>query len=103
VPGVYAAAFPAQPLAVDQVGARQLRADPGPAEPLDRLTIERLGRVIRADQCLRASPDARSPAGVAGPGHLLEARQRVRGTFGRSGAGRGLDELGEPLRVDGEP
>src|SRR6185503_5535551 len=102
VPGVYAPVDPAQPFAVNQVGARQLRADAGAVEPLDRFAVERLGRVVGADQRLRASPHARSPAGVAGPGHLLQARQGVRGTPGRSGAGRRLDKLGQPLGDDGD-
>ena len=41
--GVDAAALAAQPLAVEQMGARELHADAGPAEPVDRLAVETLG------------------------------------------------------------
>jgi hypothetical protein len=47
---VTAAALAAQPLAVEQVRAGQLRADPGAAEPLDRLEIPALGAGVVAEQ-----------------------------------------------------
>src|SRR5580700_3550758 len=43
-------AFAAQPLAVEQVRPRQLCADPGPAQPLDRLPVIALGVLALAEQ-----------------------------------------------------
>jgi hypothetical protein len=40
---VGAAALPAQPLAVQQVGAGQVRAYAGAAEPVDRLLVQAAG------------------------------------------------------------
>ena len=40
---VQAAALAAQPFAVEQMGAGELHADAGAAEPLDRLAVEALG------------------------------------------------------------
>ena len=42
-PGVGAAVFPAQPFAVQQVSAGEFRAEPGPAEPVDRLAVQAVG------------------------------------------------------------
>jgi hypothetical protein len=40
---VHTAPIAPQPFAVDQVRAGQFGADAGPAEPLDRLAVQRLG------------------------------------------------------------
>ena len=53
---IEAAVLAAQPLAVKQVGAGQLDADPGPAEPLDRLGVQGFGFVVRAEQRLAPGP-----------------------------------------------
>jgi hypothetical protein len=50
--GLRAAALAAQPFPVEQVGAGQFRADPGTAEPLDRLEIQVLGVLDVAEQRL---------------------------------------------------
>ena len=41
-PGVDPSTFPPQPFAVEQLRAGELDAHPGAAEPLDRLTVQRL-------------------------------------------------------------
>src|SRR3954466_13414235 len=43
LPSVQPTTPTAQPLAVDEVGARQPAAEPGPAQPVDRLPIGALG------------------------------------------------------------
>jgi hypothetical protein len=101
--GVHAAAPPAQPLAVHQVRAGQLRADAGPAKPLDRLMVAGLGLVISAEQRLRTGAHARPPVGIAGVGHFLQPPHGVGRALGNAGACRGLDKLDQPLGVDGEP
>ena len=54
---VQAAALAAQPFAVEQVGAGELSAYAGALEPLDRLTVERLGGLAVGQQCSRARLD----------------------------------------------
>lgn len=78
--------------AVDKVGARQLWADAGPAEPLDRLTVAGLGRVARAEQRLGPNPDASRPVGPASPGLLLLPVQGADGAFGLPGPGANLHD-----------
>ena len=48
--GVSAAVLAAQPFAIDQVGTGELRAQPGAAEPVDRLTVQVLGGLAVAQQ-----------------------------------------------------
>src|SRR4051812_27340194 len=47
---IHAPFLAAQPFAVEEVGARELRADPGASQPLDRLPVEALGGVVVAQQ-----------------------------------------------------
>ncbi|WP_222107165.1 hypothetical protein [[Actinomadura] parvosata] len=47
--GVDPAPLPAQPLTVEQAGAGERRPDPGPAQPLDRLPVQGVGRRPLAD------------------------------------------------------
>ena len=55
----------AQPLAVEQVRAGELRAQPRAAQPLDRLAVQALGALALAQQRARAGPDAERPVGAA--------------------------------------
>src|SRR2546423_130992 len=65
------APFPAaQPFAVEEVGASELRADPGAGEPLDRLAVEVLGGLVVAEQGARAGLDAQRPVGARGARRL---------------------------------
>jgi hypothetical protein len=44
------AALPSQPLPVQQVGAGQVGAQPGPGQALDRLAVQALGGLALAQQ-----------------------------------------------------
>ena len=66
--GVLAAMFAAQPLAVDEVGAGEVRGHPGVSEPLDRLSVVALCDGPRAEQRSRAPRRLERPRGVAGAG-----------------------------------
>ena len=70
--GVDALTGPPQPFAVEQVGAGELDADPGAAEPLDRLAVAARRRRRLADQRVRAGEHAERPVRAGGAGALLE-------------------------------
>ena len=90
---VVAAALPAQPFPVQQMGAGQVDAEPGPGEAGDRLAVQALGQLTVTHKCARSRLDAERPLGVAGAGHLVEP---VTGTGRGAGEARacgGLDQL----------
>src|SRR6185312_3457762 len=91
---VEAPALAAQPLAVQQVGAGQIRAELGPAEPADRLLIEAFGRFALAEQRPAARLDAEGEIVAAGPRRLFKPPERGGRHVGVPGAGSGLDQLG---------
>ena len=78
------AALAAQPFAVEQVSARELRPQPRAAQPLDRLAIEGRGSLALAQQRAGAGLDAERPVGGrdgGGRGDPFErARARARGS-----------------------
>jgi hypothetical protein len=85
---VGAAVLAAQPLAVQQVSPSQFRAEPGPAEPVDRLPVQALRGPAIAYQGAAACLDAQSPVGSTGlsgfrePAHGLGRQLPVPGTGG---------------------
>ena len=93
---VDAAALAAQPLAVEQVGAGELGAQPRAAQALDRLAIQALGGLAFAQQRARAGRDPQRPVGVGGtaspPRDARAARARSRRVLA---PGRGLDQLAQ--------
>ena len=60
--GVHAPPSPAQPLAVEQVGAGERHPDAGAAEPLDRLAVEALGAVAARSAALVSAPRPPAPS-----------------------------------------
>ena len=102
VPRVDAAVLTAEPLAVDEVGTCQLRADPGALESVDRVAVEVLGRRVPADQRMRSSLDSRPPVGSRGAGRLDETVVRIPRLLGRAASGGGFDQLDEAGGVDHE-
>ena len=91
---VEAPALAAQPLAVQQVGAGQIRAELGPAEPVNRLLIETFGRFALAEQRPAARLDAEGEIVAAGLRRLVKPPERGGRHVGVPGAGGGLDQLG---------
>ena len=59
-----AAAFAAQPLAVQQVGAGELRADAGPAQVRDRLPVKALGLLAFCSAARANAPRPPAPSRV---------------------------------------
>src|SRR5439155_2130092 len=70
---VYPPALASQPLAVEQMGARELHAHAGPAEVRDRLAVEALGDLALAHKRMRTRFDPKRPIGAADTGHLEES------------------------------
>ena len=66
------AVFAPQPFAVDQARAGQFRADPGTAEPLDRLAVQAIGSLALAQQRPRARSGPERPVAAADTGGLRE-------------------------------
>ena len=93
---VRAAALPAQPLAVEQVRAGQLRAQPGPAEPVDRLAVQVARRLRRRSAAPGSAPRCPAPKSVP-PGlrRLRQPLERVGGELGVPAARGRLDQLGQ--------
>jgi hypothetical protein len=77
------------------VRAGQLRADPGTAEPFDRLEIQALGVLVAAEQCPGPGLDPERPVGGGGGGGLRKPSQGTGRTLNGSGPGRRLDQLGQ--------
>ena len=96
VAGVEAAPLAAQPLAVEQVGPRELHAHAGAPQPLDRLLVEAIGGVAVAEQRARAGLDAERPIGAAGPGAEREPLERPFRDAALSGAGGRLARARRP-------
>src|SRR5207237_7208387 len=93
---VEAAAFAAQPFAVEKMGTGELDADAGAAEPVDRLPIEALGGLAVAQQRSRAGLDPQRPVGAAGASRLREPLEGVSRARSLPAPGGGLDELDQP-------
>jgi hypothetical protein len=91
---VDAAVFAAQPLAVQEVRAGQIRALLGAPEPADRLAVPALGRIVAAQQGPRARLDAQPEIGSAGLSRGRQPVQRVRRQRGLTRTDRGFDQLG---------
>ena len=64
---VDAPALAAQPLAVEQVRAGELRPQPGPAEPVDRLAVQRGRRPRRRSAARGRGPRCPAPSRCASP------------------------------------
>jgi hypothetical protein len=90
--GVQPAVHPSQPLAVDEVGAGELGADPGPAQMVDGFAEGPFGAVAR-QQGARAGFDAERPRGSGRRGLAGQPLERVHRQIGPPGPRRGLDEL----------
>src|SRR5262249_59315432 len=69
--GVEASPLAPQPLAVEEVGARQFESEAASREPVDRLAIELLGDRAVAQQRARACLEAERPFGPGGLCSLL--------------------------------
>ena len=95
-------ALPAQPLAVQEVRARERDPDAGAAEPLDRLAVEALGLFALAHERPRARLHAERPVGPARPADLLQPPQGSGGALRHARAHGGLDELGRHPRRHAE-
>src|SRR4051794_22211690 len=93
-----AAAFTAQPLAVDQSGASEVHAAPGAREPFDRLPVQALGHLARGQECARSGLEPQGPVAAADPSVLREPVQRGGGLLRRAGSDGRLDELGQHPR-----
>ena len=72
----------AQPLPVQQMGAGELRTQPGPAQPADRLAVQAVGGRRVAQQRAAAGLDAQGGIGPAGLGRFRQPRKRVAGEPG---------------------
>src|SRR3954447_26149450 len=77
--GVDPAALAAQPLAVEEMGARQINAEARALEALDRLPVEAVDGIAAAEQCARPGVDPQRPLGAAGPRPLGEQLMRAAG------------------------
>src|SRR4051794_4794800 len=67
----------AQPLPVEQMSPGELGAQPGAAQPLDRLAMQALGTLTLAHECPAARLDSQAPVGVAGRGGRYHALERT--------------------------
>src|SRR5262249_18296347 len=85
--GVGASALVPQPLAVEQVRAGEFRAQPRAAQPVDRLTIEVLGRGAGGQEGTRTGLDSESPVAGDDAVALLDALKCASGQFRRTGLG----------------
>ncbi len=95
---VRAAALAAQPLPVEQVGAGELGADAGTAQPDDRLAVQALGVAARAQQGADPGFDPQRPFGGCHPGPLGQPLQRGVDQRGVTGPRRRLGQLGHDVR-----
>ena len=93
LPRVRAAALPAQPFPVQQVRPGQLGAEPGPAQPLDRLPVEPVGGLAVAEQGADAGLDPQHPLGAGHPGTFGQPVQRGLDQRHLTGPGRRLGQL----------
>ena len=88
---VHAPALAAQPLAVEQVRAGELRSQPGPAEAVDRVAVRAVGGLALAHQ------RARTRASVPSDQSLRVTRVRSREPFQQRGEQRGVADPGRRL------
>ena len=91
--GVDAAILPAQPLAVEQVGAGELGAQSCAAEPLDRLAVQALGGLAVAQQRTGARPYAEGPVGGCDGSGRRDALMRHARQLRPVAPGRGFEQL----------
>jgi len=94
VPGVAAAALAAQPLAVEQVRAGQLRDDPALLQLLDGKRVLGFGVVIAGEQRPAAGQHPERPVGSAGQRPRRECLQGGDGGRPITAPGRRLDHFG---------
>jgi RNA polymerase sigma-70 factor (ECF subfamily) len=80
------------------MGTGELHPDAGPLEPLDRLTIKRLGRLPVGHQRARAGLDAKRPVGGTGRGCLRKPSERIDRELDPPAPGGRLDQLDQPPR-----
>ena len=88
----------AQPLAVEQVRARELGAQPGAAQPLDRLAIQALGARARRSAAPASAPRCQRPLGAGRSRRRRQPLERVARELGVARARRRLDQLGQRPR-----
>ena len=95
LPGILAAAFAAQPLTVDEMGAGEVGGHPTVAEPLDGLAVVGFGVRPGADQRPRARRHPECPLGAAGAGSRGQLLHRRSGTLRLAGADGRFNQLGQ--------
>src|SRR3954469_25682079 len=93
--GVAPAALAAQPLAVEQVGAREIDAYACPSGPFDRLPVETVSGIAATEQRARTGLDAQRAIGAAGAGRLREPLERVSREVVLFASDGGLYQLGQ--------
>ena len=98
--GIRTAPFPAEPLAVEQVSAGEIRSVPGAGEPLDGLAVEALGGAAVAEQRTRAGLDPQPEVGASGLRRFGQPRHRPGREAGVSAAHSGFDQLGQGPQRD---
>src|SRR3954468_24594504 len=93
--GVQATPLIPQPLAVDEMGAGEVHPQARASEPLDRLSIQALGRVALAEQRAAARLGPEAPFGSAGAGRLGGPLERAARALRLPGPDRRLDQIGQ--------
>ena len=96
-----AAVLAAQPLAVEQLGARGLDAKAALTQQRDRLPVEIVCVVTLADKGTRARLDAARPRRAARLRLLAERVDRPAGRVGFVAANRGLHQLRQGGHIEG--
>jgi hypothetical protein len=100
-PGTPAALLPPQPLAVEQVSAGELRAHPGPAQPVDRLAEPGVGLIAFAQQGAASGFYPERPVGAANLCLDGQPRQGIFRQIGSSGPDGRFDQLRQdPVLAD---
>ena len=101
-PCVAAPAQSPQPLAVEQMRARELGCEAGVVQVIERFAVEGLGRVVGGHQRIRAGEQPERPRRAGRFCPLAETIQRgSRGIFITTAHGR-LDRVGERVCPDPE-
>src|SRR5580704_3398829 len=92
---VDATAYPAEPLAVHETRSSELDANPGPHQPVDRLSVKAFGRFVVAEQRPRPRLDPKSPVGANRLRHLRQLLECCRRGHTPPTANCRLYELGQ--------